>query len=98
VETLVFSADIAVSDRAIIALARAIDARGLPKLEAFSMKEMAPDKVTVVGVSAIALATTKGCPNLQRFHLINSYPDEDTLREVRGMLEAVGRAGKVEVY
>lgn len=63
------------------------------------MRKMTPDKVTIARISVIALAKIKGCPNLQRLHLINSRPDEDVLEKmIRGMLEAVGRTGEVEVY
>lgn len=52
-----------VTDQGILALARAIEARGLPMLETFTMDAM--DYMTTVGISAIIDALIKGCPKLK---------------------------------
>jgi len=80
----------------IITLARAIDARGLPMLEAFAMEEFWT--TTAVGTSAVAHAVFEGCPRLKKTFLTRSGSDIRILNQViQGMLEAAGRAGKVEV-
>lgn len=51
------------TEQGIISLARAIDARGLPRLEKFAMRELGD--VSGQGIGAIIYAVFKGCPQLQ---------------------------------
>ena len=84
------------TEQGIISLARAIDARGLPRLEKFAMRELGD--VSGQGIGAIIYAVFKGCPQLQEIKLVGSFEDTYTLRDlVGGMLEVAGRAGKVKV-
>lgn len=78
----------AITDRGIIALARAIGACGLPKLEELWVEGL--NKLTVVGCTAIAHAVRKGCPNL-RFRGFRSngtgLSDNILAKVLCGMLE-----------
>lgn len=92
---LSLSANIATSDRGIIALARAVETRGLPMLEGFVMDMRNSNDMTIEGISAIAFATIKSCPKLKQMRLLHSRPNKQTVKlVVKGMLEAVGRAGQ----
>lgn len=64
-EELDLSHNIGVTDDGIIALAREIDARGLPKLRLIQMLKLDKMKVTTSGFGAIAYAAIKGSPQLK---------------------------------
>jgi len=51
------------TNQGIVALARAIETRGLPLLKEFSLFKSTNDQVTLLWISAIAQAVIKGCPN-----------------------------------
>ncbi len=81
-------------------MARAINARGLSKLERFYCEQMKADAVTVRGLSAIAHAVINRCPQLKDVNLTGSGLGSDNgIRRdaVTGMLEAAGRAEEVRV-
>lgn len=87
-----------VTDSGIVALARAVNVRGLPMLE--QMNCSCYDKVTIRGISAIALAVINGCPHIRMIKVKNFEKKDwsDMVRKVvTGMLEAVGRKRKVWV-
>jgi hypothetical protein len=73
----------------VTALARAIDAQGLPMLELITIDGL--DRLTDIGVGAIIDALIKRCPRLAR---IAWGPPENDL--VRNKLQEAGR-GNVEV-
>ena len=84
------------TEQGIITLARAIDARGLPMLQTFSMLRLG--EMTTIGISAIAHALIKGCPELKKIHLSGSGPKNGSHHDaITGMLEAAGRAGEVKL-
>ena len=78
-----------VTDQGMTALARAIDAQGLPMLELITIDGL--DRLTDIGVGAIMDALIKRCPQLAR---IAWGPPENDL--VRNKLQEAGR-GNVEV-
>lgn len=86
-----------VTNEGIVALARSIDAHGLPLLTTFKLTGLDTDKVTLFGISAIALAVIKGCPKLTHVCLTCAGPDDVYYEIVMGMLAAAGRAGEVKV-
>lgn len=54
--------------------------------------------LTSEGISAIALAVIKGCPQLEEINTKDSGSDNESTRVIiQGMLRAVGRAGEVRV-
>lgn len=73
----------AVTQQDIIALAQAMDVRGLPKLRTLVMIELV--NLTAAGISAIAHAVIKGCPHVEEIEVDSDH--EDTLDDI---LEAVG--------
>ena len=75
----------------------AIETRGLPLLEEFSLRKSFCNQVTLFSISAIAHAVVKGCPDLTHIALMCSQPGDDYHDMVLGMLEAAGRRGKVVV-
>jgi len=92
----------AVTDQGVIWLARVIDAGGLPMLETFCLRgveSIAADKATIIGMSAIAHATIKGCPQLNDLKILGYGPEnENFINLVKGMLRAEGRGAKVKVF
>ena len=78
-----------VTDQGMTALARAIDAQGLPMLELITIDGL--DRLTDIGVGAIMDALIKRCPRLAR---IAWGPPENDL--VRNKLQEAGR-GNVKV-
>lgn len=52
------------TDRGKIALARAIDARGLPKVQELEMEIWEEENYTALGFGALALAFVKDCPEM----------------------------------
>lgn len=83
----------------LVALARAIEARGLPKLEEFS-NGLYGQNYTARGFGALTLAFVRGCPNL--FFLDLRCPDESREPDfvkamIEGMLQVAGRTANVEV-
>ena len=51
-----------------------------------------------IGISAIAHALIKGCPELKEIHLTGSGPENGSHRDaITGMLGAAGRAEKVKL-
>jgi hypothetical protein len=92
---LIISKNKALTQQGIITLARAIEAHGLPMREEFRLRGLDADNVTLLGISAIALAVITRCPNLKRLSLMCSGSDEVYHEMVVGMLQAVGRAGEV---
>jgi len=95
-EELDISLNAALTQQGIITLARAIDARGLPMLETLEMSRLT--NLTAVGIGGIALAVIKGCPRLKVIDFWGSGQEDSSHRDaVTGMLDAVGRAGKVKV-
>lgn len=90
-----------VTNEGIIALARAVDAHGLPSLTHFDGSVKAGG-VTIGGISAIAIAVINSCPKLESMHVPHLFPPDYTpyrmVREmVHGMLLATGR-DNVEMY
>jgi hypothetical protein len=97
-KSLRFHTNGAVTDLGIVGLARAIDAGGLPMLETLDLGGMETDPMTVVGISAIAHATIKGCPQVKELNLSSQGAKKDMMcRVVKGMLHAAGREAKVKV-
>lgn len=85
------------TDKGITAFARAIDARGLPKVRELQIKWKLHDKWTALGFGAVAFALVKGCPELEELNL--KIPDRGQDRVfwetmLKGMLQAARR----EVY
>ena len=62
-------------------------------LEDCSLTELYADKVTLLGISTIALALITCCPKLRNICLTCAGPDDVYHEMVMGMLAAVGRAG-----
>lgn len=78
-----------VSDRGIITLAQAIGMRKLAMLKDFRMEGLKENKVTRLGVSAIALAIISGSSHLKAIYLSSSGPGNDTyINVVRAVLSA----------
>jgi hypothetical protein len=73
-ELLNFSGNGGITNQGIVALARAIEKRGLPLLKEFCLFEITDDHVTLLGISAIAQAVIKGCPSLTQICLMDSGP------------------------
>lgn len=98
-EKLGLSWNAGVTDRGVIALARAIETRGLPMLVSFRMGGMTRDKVTLLGFSAIAHAVINGCPQLKEIALkgLLNFDDDTLSNVVNGMVEAAGRAGNIKL-
>lgn len=86
-----------VTNEGVVALARSIDAHGLPLLTIFNLSGLDADKVTLFGISAIALAVIKGCPKLKYICLTSAGSYDVYYEIVMGMLAATGRAGEVKV-
>lgn len=86
-----------ISNQDVAALARAIDVHGLPLLTKFKLIGLNTDKVTLFGISAIALAVITRCPKLKYICLTCAGPDDVYNEMVMGMLAAAGREGKVKV-
>jgi hypothetical protein len=91
----------AVTDLGVIGLARSIDAGGVPMLETLYLRgveSIAADRATILGMSAIAHATIKGCPQLNILEILRYGPENDFFSKlVKGMLQAGGRETKVKV-
>ena len=73
-ELLNFSGNGGITSQGIVALARAIETRGLPLLKEFCLFEITDGHVTLLGISAIAHAVIKGCPSLTQISLMDSGP------------------------
>lgn len=94
---LELSDDPGITDEGIIALAQAINARGLPALRTFSMVSLSED-VTILAFSAITHALVKGCPNLAVIRMRRRGPKDATLLAmIKGMLRAARRTAAVIV-
>ena len=96
-DVLDLSGIMGLTNQGLIASARAIETKWLPVLGNFVLYALNDDQVTLLGISAIAHAVIKGCPDLTLIVLTNSGPGEDHHEMVLGMLEATGRKGKVSV-
>lgn len=96
-EELGLSDNEGLTNQDIIFLAQAIGKRRLWKLEAFYLKGLDADKVTLLGVSAIALAVITRCPKLKYICLTCAGPNDVYFEMVMGMLAAAGRAGEVKL-
>jgi len=91
---LCLSRNDAVTDEGLIALAQAIDMCGLPELQEFSMAGLVEEKVTVLGLSAIAHAVIKGSPLLETIDIKCSGEGGASLHVmIEGMLRARGWTG-----
>lgn len=85
-----------VSDDGIIALAQAIDERGLPALQSV-MVEL-DQKVSVLGCSAITHALIKGSPGFIKLRLPRTGEDAAFIRTmINGMLRAARRKASIDV-
>ena len=89
------------TDKGLIALARAINARGLPNVRHFFiMNDGKERKWTVLGFGALTLAFVSGCPRLQQIDLVcpDRGQDMNFLNTmIQGMFQAAGRTVKVSV-
>jgi len=72
IQKLNLSGPLGATDEGIVALARAIDAKGLPELRQLKMGRF--NNVTAFGFSAMMLAFVKGCPKSR--DIILTCPDE----------------------
>lgn len=81
VTELSLSSNGGVTNRGIISLAQAIDARGLSNLRALHLCGMLPatDKETVLGITTLGHAITKGCPPLKDFTFDPAHRDMITV-------------------
>lgn len=87
--------DSGITDEGIIALAQAIDARGLPALKTFVMLRLS-ENVTILAFSAITHALVKGSPNLAVIRMRRCGPKDATLLAmIKGMLRAARRTAAV---
>jgi len=87
------------TDKGLVALARAIDAWGLPKLQEVEIC-MGGGEYTALGFGALALAFVRGCPKMNHISLVCPDPglDKTALKTmIRGMLLAAGRTAEVYV-
>ena len=85
------------TDKGMVALARAIDARGLPKMRLLDM-ETYSQNYTALGFGALILAFVRGCPEMKCITLSCPNPvlDKAALQTmIQGMLQAAGRTAKV---
>jgi hypothetical protein len=80
-----------VTDKAVIALARAIDERGLPNLEGVFMGGLYEDKVTGLGFGAISHALLRGCPRLEEIRLQCHNDGKFAEAIIEGMYKGAGR-------
>jgi len=73
---------------------------GLHKLETFKMECSNGEKITILGIKAIAHAVIDGCPQLRKIYL-SDYQDEDYIlmidEMIEGMLHVAGRDRDVVV-
>ena len=90
VETFYLTENSSLTNDGIIALARAINSHGLPMLTYLDLTELDEHKVTVVGISGIAIAVINGCPKFRQFGLSPCFSN-DNCWMLEGMLRAVGR-------
>ena len=82
-----------VTDDGVLVVARAINERGLPKLERFSMGGCRePEYLSPRGVGTIASALVKGRLRMTYIHMeCDSEYDYVVERMIEGMFEGVGR-------
>lgn len=82
-----------VTDKGIVALARAIDEGGLAKLQQLDLGASPIKKVTALGFGAMFHAFIKGCPEATEIHMTCPAGKDHALIEkmVKGMLQAAGR-------
>jgi hypothetical protein len=93
-EELSLSSNSGVTKHGIIALAQAISAQGLPMLGALDLCGLLPatDKETVLGITTLVQAITKGCPPLKAFTFHPAHRDVIT-----GILKAAGWNGETSM-
>lgn len=89
------------TDKGLIALARAINARGLPNVRQFFIQmDDKNRKWTALGFGALTLAFASGCPRLRKIDLVcpDRGQDMNFLNTmIQGMFQAAGRMVKVSV-
>lgn len=84
------------TDEGLIALAQAIDMRGLPVLQQFEMENQVEGKKTALGLSAITYALIKGSPQLKAIGIYCGEEGDAFLQPmIKGMLRAAGRPGSI---
>lgn len=87
-----------VTDRGIMALTQAINARGLPNVQQINMERLHRKKVTAVGCGALAQAFVNGCPRLKEIHMPRPRKHAAFLQAmIKGMLWAAGRTVSVHM-
>jgi Ran GTPase-activating protein (RanGAP) involved in mRNA processing and transport len=76
-EELSLSSNSAVTKQGIIALAKAVDARGLPKLRALNLDGLVreTDDETVLGITTLVHAIAEGCLPLEEFTFDPAHSD-----------------------
>jgi hypothetical protein len=90
-----------VTNEGIILLAQAINGNGLPALTNFRMVCFNKEKITLLGIGALAHAVLNGCPELREIYLTKPASDEGVSEPIydmiEGMLRGAGRDGAVRV-
>ena len=88
------------TDQGISALARAIEARGLPKLKELDLSGLNVENVAIQGIRDIAQTFIKSCPRLEKINLRGTRRGDVSIYSdlVRGVLRAAGLAKKVKVH